>query len=111
MPKYRALTEFVHDDRDVEPGETVETFDAHGGVLISLGFVEAIEGAGSEDPDRLARIVAAIGELEEGNPDHWTNSGKPECRALEAATGLDRVSAAERNAAWQEHLAAKEDGS
>ena len=58
--------------------------------------------------DRRARLLAAIAGFEEGNPDHWTRSGKPEVRALEAATGLKNLTAAERDAVWvayQEQLA------
>ena len=57
----------------------------------------------SEKPaqdDRRAQLLAAIAGLEEGNPDHWTRSGKPEVRALEGATGLKNLSAAERDTVW-----------
>ncbi len=72
----------------------------------------------SEDPeirakletevDRQSQLIVAIAGLEEGNEAHWTNSGKPEVRALREATGLDDVSAAERDAAWEEFQKAKE---
>ena len=54
--------------------------------------------------DRQSRLIAAIPHLEEGNEAHWTKAGKPECRALEKATGFTDVSAAERDAAWEEYL-------
>ena len=50
--------------------------------------------------DRASAISAAIDGLEEGNEDHWTKDGRPEVKALKAATGLDDITAAERDAAW-----------
>lgn len=50
---------------------------------------------------RHERLAAAIAGLEEGNEAHWTRSGKPEVRALQEAAGLDGVTAAERDAAWE----------
>ena len=75
--------------------------------VISAKLAEAAE-ADDGTPGREARLIAAIGGLEEGNEAHWTTSGKPEVRALRAATGLDDVSAAERDAVWGEFQRAKE---
>ena len=58
---------------------------------------------GGKEPSREAALLAAIAGLEEGNSDHWTKSGKPEVRALEAAAGFKDISAAERDAAWAAH--------
>ena len=52
---------------------------------------------------RRSRLVAAAAGLDPDNPDHFTRSGKPGVRALEAASGLTAVSAAERDAAWEDH--------
>ena len=52
--------------------------------------------------DRQSRLTVAISGLEHGNSDHWTDTGKPRVDALEAATGLQDVTAAERDAAWEE---------
>ena len=70
----------------------------------------------SEDPeirakaepalDRRQELLAAIGALEYGNEAHWTKSGAPEVRALREATGLDDISAAERDAVWEQFQAA-----
>jgi len=49
---------------------------------------------------RTAQLIAAIGDLRADDPDHWTTSGKPKTEALAAASGLDEVSAAERDDAW-----------
>ena len=62
----------------------------------------AAESTGGEaEPTRHERLVAAIGTLEDGNEDHWTKDKRPQVSALEAATGLDDVSAAERDAAFE----------
>lgn len=47
----------------------------------------------------IIRLQGVIGELEDNNPDHWTESGKPEVKALKAKTG-EKVSAADRDEAW-----------
>lgn len=52
---------------------------------------------------RRSRLVAAAAGLDPDNPDHFTRSGKPGVRALGAASGLTNVSAAERDAAWEDH--------
>lgn len=67
----------------------------------------------SEDPKTRAKIgvaagrrsqlIAAAAVLDPDNPDHFTRSGKPEIRALEAASGMTDVSAAERDAAWEDY--------
>lgn len=56
--------------------------------------------------DRAA-IVAAIGQLEPGNKDHWTQAGAPDVRALEAVLG-GQISAKDRDQAWAAAQKAKE---
>ena len=60
--------------------------------------------------DRHTALADAIDDLEEGNEAHWTKAGKPECKALEEATGLKDVSAAERDAVWEDVRKAREEG-
>ena len=51
--------------------------------------------------DRQSALIAAIVELEPGNPEHFNKDGvTPAISALEAKTGLDDVTAAERDAAF-----------
>ncbi|SDH92311.1 hypothetical protein [Roseospirillum parvum] len=50
--------------------------------------------------DGATDLLAAIGQLEPGNPDHWTKDGRPDARALAAVVGRE-VSAAERDAVWE----------
>lgn len=50
--------------------------------------------------DRQSALIAAIAELEEGNAEHFNKDGStPAIAALEAATGLEDVTASERDAA------------
>ena len=56
---------------------------------------------GEAEPTRHERLVAAIGELEEGNKEHWTEGGQPDVFALRKATGIKDVSADERDAAFE----------
>lgn len=74
-------------------------------------FFQGLEASGWNLASKLKlsrqeRLVEAIGELEPGDDAHWTKSGLPEVRALQAATGLEGVSASERDAAWEAHLEA-----
>lgn len=61
----------------------------------------AAEAAADAEPTRHEKLVAGIGELEEGNEDHWTKDKRPQVSALEVATGLDDVSSDERDAAFE----------
>ena len=67
-------------------------------------------GAGSQQTDRKALLAGAIAALEPDNDDHWTSTGKPEIRALGAVSGLEGISAAERDAAWAAVQAEREAG-
>ena len=66
-----------------------------------------IAGKVESEISRQEQLIAAIAGLEVGNEAHWTKSGKPQVDALEAATGLESVSGAERDAAWEEYEKAK----
>jgi hypothetical protein len=46
-----------------------------------------------------AEIVEAIGKLDKGNSEHWTNGGSPQVAAIEGILGK-QISAADRDAAW-----------
>jgi len=108
----RAVWDIDHDGTRIAPGGTAVLPAETAHALIESGAAEAAETPAdtaetvnkAEAPaDRQAALAAAIAGLENGNPDHWTKSGRPEVRALEAATGLTDISAAERDAAWAEH--------
>lgn len=49
--------------------------------------------------DAPESIFEAIGQLDPENPEHFTKSGKPEVKALEAILGCP-VTAKERDSAW-----------
>lgn len=81
----------------------------------ALAELEALHGkedntsSGDNKPDLKALVQSAIGELEDGNEDHWTTSGKPEVKAINAIlsktdgdNGELKVSAAQRDAIWEE---------
>ena len=69
-----------------------------------------IAGKVQTEIGRQEQLIVAIAGLEEGNEAHWTKGGLPQVDALEGATGLADVSAAERDAAWGEYRKAKEAG-
>ena len=123
----RAVWDIDHDGTHIAPGETAVLPEETARALIEGGAAETPEtpeapvdsaelaeaplDADPEDTatgdDRRLAILAAIAGLVPGNPDHWTKSGKPEVRALEAATGFGDISAAERDAVWTDHQAAR----
>ncbi len=118
---YRVSSPLDHDQREYAPGEVVDLDATAAEPLLAAGVIEALPTASlpeatdatdartadGEGDDRTAALFAAISALEPGREDHWTTSGKPEVRALNAAPGLGNVTAAERDAAW----AAYQDGS
>lgn len=64
--------------------------------------VKTIEQAkNDETSERLAMIIDGIGQLKErDNPIDFNRAGAPQTRSLEAVTGLDKISNAERDKAW-----------
>ena len=80
---------------------------------VALGLAEpqtpAAEGGGGRERKQL--IAAAAAALDPENPDHWNADGTtPSIKALEAATGLDDISADERDEAHAAVLAAQGGG-
>lgn len=57
---------------------------------------------GGKQPQRnlIDRLVDAISQLDPANPDHFTKSGKPEIKALEAAAGVN-LDGRLRDQAWK----------
>lgn len=74
-------------------------FDTSEAFVCSSGNDGPAQSAGTGGPS-LKSVVLAIKTLEPGNPDHWTDDGKPD--ANELSDILDaRVSAALRDKAWE----------
>ena len=110
---YTVLSPVLRDGKRFDPGSTIGLTPEHAAPLIEAGAIKAVEGAALDKimkrspQDRLAVAVRAIGKLEVGNPDHWTKDGKPQVEALEAASGIKDISAAERDEAWTDYRAAR----
>lgn len=77
----------------------------------TLGPVEEVEASDDKNAktsdvgatisvDRMVELTGAIGLLEDGNKEHWTNNFVPEVSALKDITD-NKVSAAERDDAWR----------
>ena len=98
-PRQGKQSDAVHRRATKSPGE--------GGKAAVEGNAAA-QADENGDPDRAVRLIAAIGELASDNSEHWTTSGKPRTEALEAVSGLENVSAAERDAAFEAYLSGKE---
>ena len=104
-------------ERRYRAGEDIELSPEEARPLIDVGAIRArspettnTPPEGGEEQSREAALLAAIAGLEKGNPDHWIRGGAPQIAALETATGLENVSAVERDAAWAQHQAASGDG-
>ena len=106
---YLVLSPVQHARRRYEAGDTVKLTAGDAATLIAADVVAdstdtaadaSPAPAGGAEEGREAALRAAIAGLEPGRDDHWTRDGRPEVRALREASGLDDVSAAERDAAW-----------
>ena len=71
-------------------------------ILVNSGKAEWIEGEDPATPVTQAEIIAAIGKLDQGNPDHFTQGGKPQVKAIEEILGGRQISAGDRDAALAE---------
>lgn len=80
--------------------EEVPALEARGWVdtPAKLRADKATERGG--DQSRHLALVDAIGKLDAGNKEHFTDAGLPRVEALEAAAGIIEVTAKERNAAF-----------
>ena len=76
-----------------------------GRLMAEPALIVDVLDAAPEETDRATRILSTIGALDKANPDHWTKDGKPQVEALEAASGIKDITAAERDAAWADFRA------
>ncbi len=96
-----ALADAVSALRQATPAEIRNFFKA---VSDDNDLQEKIESA----MNRTEVLFTAIARLDPENPDHFTKGGKPEVRALEKASGLSDVTAAERDDVWEDYQTAKD---
>ncbi len=108
-------TRLMVNGEPVDDGDRCDIDEAEATALIARGLAvpadgesEAQDGNADDvsDEERHTLIVGAIRDLIESDPEKgdessWTKSGKPDVKALESLIGSP-VSAAERDAAWQE---------
>lgn len=80
--------------------EDTEVDDLHTAGVIDLEAEDIVAAkAPTDDAERIAAVVAAIGQLNTANPGQWLQNGKPKADALSEITGWP-VTAADRDAAW-----------
>lgn len=117
---FEVATPLRHDGERYGVGEPVEMTERQAAPLLEIGALrepkggaDAARGTGEPpaDAERHARLVAAIAELDPENEAHFTKGGKPECDALATVSGIESVSAKERDAAWAEYQAQQAGGS
>lgn len=106
---YKAL-EPITLDREYRPGDTFEAdeSDVAGKDVVDLGAVASnnANAAPTDEAERIAAIVAAIGNLNVDNGALWSKNGTPKTEAISEVTGWP-VAAKERDAAWAQINAAK----
>lgn len=92
-------------ERDYRPGDTFSVDAASIAHLVDGEDYILLDGgkplAQTDPAERKAAIIAAIKQLDPANQDVWLRDGKPDVSAIVAITGWP-VSAAERNAIWDE---------
>jgi hypothetical protein len=98
---YKALAPFTLNG-DIRPGDTFEAdpADVVGLDVVELGDVPSgAPTAPTDNADRIAAIVAAIGQLDATNTALFTNAGTPKTDGIAAITGWP-VIAKDRDVAW-----------
>lgn len=104
MKDYPVRHRIRHNGECYAAGHTI-TLDYHAAtpLRIARAIGDGVEKAApAGHGDRQAALVAAARSLDRNTADLWTNGGLPQIAALEAASGLNGVTAAERDAAWAE---------
>lgn len=100
MKSFTVNTPLKRGGRITPAGKVVELPEEEARPLLALGaIVPAAVAPAPPPPAEGDDLVAAIAKLDPAREDHWTQGGKPECRALAEIIGRD-VSAKERDAAW-----------
>ncbi len=84
---------------------TLDGSNALSGVIAGDVFVGDTTGPSANES--TVSLVDAIGLLKPDDESHFTKGGKPEIKALEALIG-GSVTAAERDAAWEEFKASQD---
>ncbi len=136
MAVYPVLEPLKYNGKRYQPGQTVEMESKHAAVCAAVGDeispkepeqpnnnpaddqgnketapsdTEVENPAADEDTaqESLAEIVDAIADLDQENPSHWTNDGKPDSRSLSAVLGRI-ISAADRDTAWERYQSSTE---
>ena len=120
--RYRVITPVERDGQRHEPGVVLDLPSGSAGQLIAVGAVAPAQAAADPDTASLATdgggdgaedtrcgdLAAACAALDPADASRWTRSGVPKLAALRAASGLSDITAAERDAAWAAHQAARD---
>lgn len=116
---YKTLSPVDHDQKRFGVGEFFGLEDKDAAPLLAVKAIElapvaqtAAAGAGSavaptDNAERIAAIVTAIGKLNVDSPELWTGGGMPKTDALSVITGWP-VAAKDRDAAFAQFKAAQE---
>lgn len=110
---YSVLSPIKHDGKEYAVDKPIDLEDKEAEDLRAVGAISdatSVPGntvtAPVDEAERIAAIVAAIGQLDINNNALWVKSGAPKTEAITAITGWPVV-AADRNAAWAQISAGK----
>lgn len=110
---YSVQSPIKHDGKEYAVDETIDLEDKEAEDLRAVGAISDATGvtgntitAPVDEAERIASIMAAIGQLDINNKALWVKSGAPKTEALTAITGWPVV-AADRDAAWAQISAGK----
>lgn len=108
---YQVASPIRYDGKDYAAGDQVDLEDKDASDLLGVKAIEPsttsnTPSAPTDDAERIAAIVAAIGQLDASDASLWMKSGAPKTEAIAAVTGWP-VAGKERDAAHALIKAAK----
>jgi hypothetical protein len=108
---YQVESPIKHNGKEYGVGEPIDLDDKEAKALKEVGAIsDAVASntptAPTDEAERIAAIVEAIGKLDAKNAALWTKNGVPQIPALSEITGW-QVAGKDRDAAWEQINAAK----
>lgn len=110
---YSVKSPIKYDGEDYEVGDSIDLDEKEAKDLLAVKALGEADGAAGNTPsaptdedERIAAIVDAIGKLDKKETASWTKGNSPQIPALQAITGWV-VTGKDRDAAWEKVQAAE----
>lgn len=104
MKIFKVIEPVLHDGNFYAVDSEIELSDKEAKPLLDIGAIAggaALKVTAPEGDEKSSAIKEAIAKLDAGVEANWLKDGKPKTEAIAAITGWP-VSAAERDAAWEQ---------